>query len=347
MSVASPKRAGHRYSSIDEILGDSTSRFFGSGFRSVRHEVVEVSVDTGERAARARARIEYPPGWSSKNSRELQPHLSSLDALTIGAQVCEVYVRSAYGIRGGAADRLWLARSTQKPSNTPTTDLTAVPVTAALLWTQAAPDSLCGHLSSFNVQVGSIGLELVIDHPIVQPSDTTASWAAISEVLGAPESRYFGSAYAATQLGLNDIEFDAGLERVRAVLDLQEPPGGPALRGMGAAYFPFVSPANTIVGIAQLAQAMLYLYDDISREVSHNLWMRKITLDHPRPAAAGPGLQVQTWATKMSLLSIKGVSWRSGSFALTMPGIDGTYNLAHQLPDGCPSATTRETSPHG
>jgi hypothetical protein len=346
MNVANPRSAAHRYSSIDDILGDSANRFFGSGFRSVRHEVLGVSIDTGERTARASARIEYPAGWSSKNSRELQPHLSSLDALTVGAQICELYVRAAYGITGSAADRLWLARSTQKPSNTPTTDLAAVPVTSTLLWTQTAPDSLGGHLSSFNVQVGSIGLELVIDHPIVQPRDTTASWAAISEVLGPAESRYFGSAYAATHLSLGDIEFDPGFERARAVLDLQEPPGGSALTGMGAAYYPFVSPANTIVGIAQLAQAMLYLYDGISREVSHNLWMRKIVLDHPRPTSAGPGLRVQTWATKMSLLPIKGASWRSGSFALAMPGIDGTYSLAHQLPEGCP-APGKETGPHG
>jgi hypothetical protein len=77
---------------------------------------------------------------------------------------------------------------------------------------------------------------------------------------------------------------------------------------------------------------------------SHNLWMRKIILNHPTPAAAGPpGLRVATWATKMSLLTIKEAMWRSGSFALTMPGIVGTYNLAHQLPSGRPLPLPQRT----
>jgi hypothetical protein len=208
-----------------------------------------------------------------------------------------------------------------------------VPATCTFVGTASSADSLCGQVSSFTAQVGSIGLELTIDHPSGQPRDTVTCWAEIEEILGPADRRYFGSAYAATQCALRDIQFDAARERVQAVLDLDLPHGLPPLQGMGASYFPFVSPANTIVSIAQLAQAMLYLHDDISRDVSHNLWMRKIALEHPRPVPSGRGLNVETWSTKMNLLSVKDATWRSGSFGLAMPGVTGTYNLAHQLPN--------------
>jgi hypothetical protein len=319
--------------SIDELLGDSRTRFFGAGFRLVHHDLTHLIVDTGNKTVHGNAKVDYPASWSTKKSRELTPHLSSLDALTIGAQLCEAYVRTMFGIEGSAADRLWLSRSSLKAGNNPTTNLAAVPVSAAYIGTQSAPESLCGHLSSFTVQVGSIGLELTIDHPIGEARDVVAHWADIEDVLGPAANRHFGAAYAATQLDLRDIAF--GGERADALLHLEEPVGGRRLHGMGAAYFPFVSPANAIVGIAQLAQAMLYHYDNISRDMSHNLWMRKISLEHPKPAVAGRGLRVATWSTKMSLVSIKDAMWRTGSFALSMPGIVGSYTLAHQLPAEC------------
>jgi hypothetical protein len=325
--VENEARSG--FSSIDELLGDAKTRFFGAGFRMVRQELFDISVDTVERTACGSGTIQYPAAWSTKKTRELKPHLSSLDALMIGAGLAEVYLRSAFAIEGSAADRMWLTRCTLKAGSNPTLDLANVPAMCTLVDTKRSASSLCGYVSSFAVQVGSIGLELAIDHPLVQLRNVAERWSDVNEVLGPPESRYFGSAYAATELRLHQLEFQA--DRAQALLD-QEEPAPPKLQGMGAAYAPFVSAANTIVGIAQLAQALLYLYDNISREVSHNLWMRKIALEHPRPVRSGRDMPVETWSTKMSLLSIKDAMWRTGSFALAMPGVTGTYTLAHQLP---------------
>jgi hypothetical protein len=339
MMVPQLKETVSQFSSIDDLLGDSRTRFFGAGFRLVQHEVIDVQLDPSTNTARASAKLEYPASWSTKKSKELQPHLSTLDAFIIGAQLCEAYVRTAYGIEGEAADRLWVARSSLRPSNTPTTDLSAVAAGCKLVKTESSPRSICGNLSSFTVQVGSIGLEFVIDHPISVASKAQVQWANINDLLGPPEERYFGSAYMATQLVLRDINFDANGERVQALLDLEDPPGLPKLRGMGAAYFPFVSHANVIVGVAQLAQALLYRHDNVSRDSSHNLWMRKVVLDSPFPESARRGLLAETWSTKLTLLPIKDTTWRSGSFVLVVPGVVGEYNLAHQLPAAQAQAT--------
>ena len=329
--------AASRFSSIDELLGDSRGRFFGAGYRLVRHEVTGAVVDPAARTTRASARIEYPAAWSIKQTGELKPHLSTLDAFVLGAQLCEAHVRTAFGIDGDAADRLWLAYTGLKPSNTPTLDLAAVPARCTLLKTERAPGSLCGHLSSFAAQVGSIGLEFVIDHPMGTPREGAASWANLDELLGPPEERYYGSAYMATQVVLREIELDSTGERVRALIDLEDPPELPRLRGMGAAYFPFVSGPDVVIGFAQLAQALMYRYDGVTRDVSHNLWMRRVALHSGAPVGTRRGLPGETWSTKLSLLPIKDTRWRSGSFALTVPGVTGEYNLAHQLPTAQPA----------
>ncbi|HEU4408578.1 MAG TPA: AvrD family protein [Polyangiaceae bacterium] len=324
-----------RYASIDDILGDSQKRFFGAGYRQVRQHVRDVRVDAGAaKSVHATASIVYPAAWSKKKDRELQPHLSSVDAIVIGAQMCDAYLRLTYGIEGPDADRVWLRRIVLKAGQTPTLDLAQVPSHCSLLKTEAVADSLCGHLSYFSGRVGTMGVELVFDHPVAETREAAGRCDDVANLLGPAEGRYFGSGYTAMRVMMRDVDLEPNGRGARTLLDLEPPPGAPPPRGMGAAYFPFVSGLMAIVSVAQLAQAMLYTYDSIDREASNNLWMRRIMITSPRPAAAGLQLPVYTWCRKTSLLPIKDALWRSANFGVTMPGIEGEYSLAHQLPRG-------------
>jgi avirulence D protein (AvrD) len=98
-----------RFSTIDELLGDSHTRFFGSGFRRVRHAIVNVEISPQGRGVSAVARIAYPAAWSTKKDRELQPHLRTLDAFIIGVQLCEAYIRTVYGLGDNAVERINMA----------------------------------------------------------------------------------------------------------------------------------------------------------------------------------------------------------------------------------------------
>lgn len=345
-----PINAGvSRYSSIDVLLGESQTRFFGAGYRSIRRQVSNVALDARAGTVEASAAIRYPAAWSTKRERELQPHLSSIDALALAAQLAETYLRVAYGVEGGAADSLWIERCLFKPGQTPTTDLERVAVRCALLDTQSVPDSLFGHRSRFAVRVGTISVELSVEHQVVTQRDIEARWGDIEDVLGPAEASYYGSAYTADRLALSDVEFDKSGERVAGTLDVEPPANGVKLTGMGAAYYPFVSELTTIVSVAQLAQALLYRYDGVTREQSNNLWMRKILLVSPRPVAATRDLHVETWSTKMSLLPVKDGVWRSGNFELALPGVTGEYTLAHLLPAsaGLSAAMVREAGARG
>lgn len=320
-----------RYASIDQTLGDAKGRFFGAGFRQVRQTVREVHIDAGAKEVRASATIVYPSTWSKKR-HSIQPHLSTIDAYIIGAQLCEMYLREAYGIDAQSSRRIWLRRCVLKAGSTPTLDLQAVPVHFTLTRTERQKDSLCGYLSSFTGRVGAMGVEFVIDHPMAAVTDRVARYANATDLLGPPEQRYFGSAYTETDVGLYDVELDPQENRARARLTLENASRLAELRGMGAAYVPFVSGLNAIVSVAQLAQALLYHYDDVSREASNNLWMRKVCLNTLAPVEPSLAMPVETWSTKSSLLPIKDTLWRASNFAVTLPGLHAEYSLAHQLP---------------
>jgi hypothetical protein len=316
-------------SSIDDFLGDSSTRYFGAGFRHVSHRIHDVRVDSAARAATALVDVRYPTAWSRKRNRELQPHLSSIDALTVAADLADLHLRCAYGFDANGAARCWLRGCVLKAASTPTTDLRRVPVSSSLERTDADPDSLCGHVSHLTCRVGSIAVDLVVDHPVVEPGSGTVTFAHIDEALGRGDCRHYGEGYKRVSIRIGDIRSDeAG--RIDAEIDFR-PSGVWLPDGLSADYEPFMSMAHAIVGGAQLAQVVLYKYDQITRERSNNLWMRKIAMRMPKPVALDGPFRGQTWITKTNIIPMKSAQWRSASFVLTFPGLEVDYNLAHEL----------------
>jgi hypothetical protein len=176
-------------------------------------------------------------------------------------------------------------------------------------------------------------VELSIDHELPVHTESSVRCDDIEEIVGPRAHTYYGGAYRKELVTVRDLEFGPGSDWVRARMDLESPYTADDSRGMSAKYVPFVSPASLITCAAQLSQALMYRYDGITREVSHNLWMRKVVMRAEVPAKAGVGLEAEVRATKMSLLTIKDTTWRVGSFVGKVPGIVVEHNLAHQLPD--------------
>ncbi len=320
-----------RYSSIDLLLGDSHGRFFGHGYRLIRRRVNAARLDAERREIQASASIAYPAIWSTKRDRELVPHLSSLDALGVAAQLAEAYLRTVFGFEGAAADSMRLVRSTLKPGPSPTTDLRHVEVRSALLDTSPSGEGRA--TSRFTARIGAIGVELGVEHPLPGAARlTNAAWDSLSDVLGPAELSYYGGAYTQTKLDVRDVLFDESGERVSATIDMLPPPGAPRLSGLAALDAPFFSEMTAIVTIAQLAQALLYRYDNVSRGQSNNLWMRKILIIAQRSVPASRGLHIETWSKKMTLLPVKEGLWRTATFEYTAPGLTGEYTVAHLQP---------------
>src|SRR4051812_37508327 len=97
--MATPQIAG----SIDTHLGAASARFFGEGFKRVAHEVTGLVITgrPGLGCLTARAQILYPRDWSSKSHGALRPHLSSVDALVLAAQLAEAHLVHRYALTVG------------------------------------------------------------------------------------------------------------------------------------------------------------------------------------------------------------------------------------------------------
>ncbi len=196
-SEAMSNDASSHFSSIDDLLGDSRTRFFGAGYRLIRRHISDVTLDTRESGVEANAGIEYPSDWSKKKNRELQPHLSSLDALAIAAQLAETYLRTVFGVEGTAADRLRIERCSLKPGPTPTTELDRIATRCTFVGVDAPADGRPGSgLTSRHGRHDRCGAH-DWSPPRLAEGDS-GPWARLEELLGPSGKSYYGAAHAQT-----------------------------------------------------------------------------------------------------------------------------------------------------
>jgi len=318
------------YDSVDEILGDPTTRYFGSGYRNVQQHLSEGVIDTIEGSAIAVARVSYPDHWSSKKDRELVPHLSSIDGFVLAIQLVEAYLREAFGLDDDSARECWIQHCTIKSGQAPTTDLERIPATLTLASTKLDPNAMFGRYSDFRVKVGSLGLDLVIDHPIVSERRVRAIFADVEDTLGAACDRYYGDGFKQNQVAVRHLELNSVVDRASATVSVAHSPV-PVNRGLSGNYLPFIAIPDALVGTAQIAQAVLYRRDNLTRATSRNMWMRKISVTIPRPAF-DTTFGIKTWIAHSSVLSIGESRWRTARFKVTLPSMTSEFSLAHELP---------------
>jgi hypothetical protein len=332
-----------RYRSVDDVLGPSENRFFGTGYKRVRHEITDVVVSgdgAGGGVTRACARLAYPGDWSRKEPQGgLRPHLSTVDALVIAVQLAEAHLTSSCEAGQDERRRMWLRAFTMRAGAAPVEELDGLAVSARAVDTFTATEPLCGQVTLFDCAIGTLRVCCEIAHEGMFTPREVVSFDRIDDILGPADERYFGDGFKAGALAIQDIEVDRGSGRTTALIrTLPESTCGPGDRGFGGAFRPSLSPLDCLVALSQLAQVLLYEVDGLRRDDSNTLWMRSVAISSPtpyQPAVLPFGAAVEI--EKARRVATRGRIWRTATVQGCFQGFRATGSLAHQLPDGAAS----------
>lgn len=161
-SVTSQPRANQPpliLGSVDEYLGPAATRFFGHGFRRVRYSLSEPAMKNlpSGRGVVATARVDYPLDWSTKADDNQRPHLSSIDALTLGQWACQAAADALAKLDDDQVTFAVITKVHLRAAGRPDEDLSAIPVSAV-------PREVTPASSTYDVRVGSMRLSLVLSH---------------------------------------------------------------------------------------------------------------------------------------------------------------------------------------
>ncbi|TVL89913.1 AvrD family protein [Streptomyces sp. SAJ15] len=333
---------GERYfTSLDACLGPGDERFFGSGYKRVGQYLSDVTA-SGSAALGAlvvaRAGLSYPLDWSRKSpGSRLRPHLSSIDALVLAAQLAEIQLNHSRSLTADEQRHTWLRAAEIRAGSRPHEDLASFPVRARLCETAESPASTALR-STYDCRIGGLKVRCVLEHAAGEghrADRPAAVYATGEEALGPARTRHYGDGYKTRRLIAEGVAVDLGGQRVRAGQRIVPEPGdGAATRGAEAAYAPSVSLVDCLVGIAQLAQVLLYSQDEVSRGSSNTLWMRRILIETDSPVRPlDRPIDAVAYTTKTRMLRMGAGLWRCSDLAVDdFRGIRGSCSIAHQLP---------------
>jgi hypothetical protein len=323
---------------IDAHLGAASTRFFGEGFRKVRHRLGDAEVvvaGDGRLQVVARGTLTYPQNWSVKTTGSLTPHLSTIDAFVMAVEASELLLVRVYGLGPRERSRAWIRSADFRAGATPQEDLGDFPVSASIATTRPNGGPLgLTFVSELDCRIGSVKVRMSIEHDVARIRHEVGAIGAPDEVLGESSARFYGAGYTARRHVIDDVRRE-GEATVSARVRIDGWGDDRALcDDLGGEYRPAVSIVDAMTAQPQIAQALLYDLDGIDRSESHTLWMRRaaVTATTPHRAIEAPFTMIATVA-RSRLTPVGGVTFRSTDFVGSFQGLACSYSLAHQLPE--------------
>ncbi|RMS79211.1 AvrD family protein [Pseudomonas savastanoi] len=306
-----------RFSNIENHLGPAKDRFFGDGFKHVEYSARHVNLT--ESAVDANITLSYPANWSKKNgSGELVPHLSTIGALTISTNLTQdILLNSVKSI-----DHCWVKRISIKAGNKPEEDLRNI--NAKITKESQGLDSQGDAYLIFGGNVGTMKFQLEVIMAAAHEIETVKD--------SAEKSCYSLHFKNRTQF-IDDIIFYSPLNAISTLFVAYDKERHFSLGGIEANYPNIMNPVDSLVSHAQIAQALLYKLDGLTRGESNTLWMRSLNIiaENPAKRIAATRLLV-TELKRANIVSVKDKSWRVAEVAGYMNGITLSSSVAHLLP---------------
>ncbi|MEV8443333.1 AvrD family protein [Actinosynnema sp. NPDC051121] len=314
---------------VDDFLGPAEKRFFSAGYRRVGYEFGEVTADrTGVATT---LRLDYPADWSKKAAARgaLPPHLSTVDAILLGAQLTELCLVSNYRLTAAQRRLIRLDDIRIKAGSAPDEVLDQVPVTASLVDTADHPGGRSR--STVDVTVGRMRVRCAAVHDTAEAEQAHGTHPSPEAVLGPAASRYYGTGFVRGSHRIDELSVD--VERLRATASVTVHPTD-ADQGIEGAYQPRATAVDFFVTGLQLGQVLLYELDSMRRGASNTLWMRNTHMTLPE---SHDGLlervPLMTAIENPKLIEMSGGVWRTADIVAELGGARFTCAVTHQLPN--------------
>ncbi|HEX3781634.1 MAG TPA: AvrD family protein [Pseudonocardiaceae bacterium] len=326
--------------SVDDYLGPGGQRFFSAGYRRVGYlfgNITAETIDARTGVLTTGIRLTYPSDWSRKVSRgALRPHLSTIDAILLAAQLGELYLTHAHRLDERARRAMWVRKLRIRAGSSPDEELDALTISVRPV--SMRPDATgAGSTVVLDGRIGGMRTRCEIAGVTGSPHGHTAAYRDPSQLLGPAENRYYGTGFTRRGHRLEDLALDIADRSATASVSYTSDGAGIGDAGLGSAYQPAPTMIDLFATSLQLAQILLYETDSMHRGDSNTLWMRdtELTVDGPQETSQDglrDGMSLYTALRELDLLTMNGAHWRTADIHGRLGPIALRCAVAHALP---------------
>ena len=149
--------------SIDDYLGPSSQRFFGSGYKRSSYQI-QPHMDDDKLSATVD--VSYPADWSLKQKgADLRPHLSTVDVMILGVRSAETLLHNVLGLTPNQIELATIQKLVVRAGTRPEESLEGLQLSAEIKKTVTATNSNGRTTDSTVVaQVGVMQATVVVRH---------------------------------------------------------------------------------------------------------------------------------------------------------------------------------------
>lgn len=241
------------FDSIEEIIGDSSNRYFGDGYKKVEYNIQSMNISQSK--VKALFNIYYPSNWSIKKSIPTIPHLSTLDSVIISLKMITEFLK--YKFKYSVSLSYFFVEFLEvKAGNYLNENLNNINATLEF---DEDKFLFCGKISEFSV-------------------NTKLSHLSLHEKLTDSNNDYYYNGFKNKTSFVNNIDLDIVNNKIKAEINNNF---SGKYYGIESGYLKnkrLFCLLEQIIVTGQLTELFHSLLDDISRDSSNTLIMRRFVL---------------------------------------------------------------------
>jgi hypothetical protein len=266
--------------SFDDQLGPAAHRYFGRGYRKTGYSLGQVRLRAGHEGPllEAIATVRYALDWSLKDGQDRRPHLSTVDAVVLSAWIAALYL-SATGLTELQLRRAWIRELSIRAGARPEEDMERISIRVMRAISVRA-DASGGLTSTLSIEVGSLTASISIAHESVLRVATSSESKLVGEAF---EPAVYTNFFRSTQHEMRELTYLPAEHAIEGALEVRPTVGERCATGLQAAHWPTPTFIDCVVVGGQLAQVLIYSMAGMRRDMTTNLWMRRLTLRSDRP----------------------------------------------------------------
>lgn len=250
------------YKNIDDIIGNSSTRYFGEGYRNVKYDVISKNMELG--SAAEIFNITYPEQWSVKKGQSINSHLSTIDGIILAIKSIEDYFIDL-GMSYEELAQFKIHDLVIKAGKVLKEDLDGVVVSLLVTTIDSETVSFKGKVGTFSV--------------VVKVNKITD---VVSKKLTEGIHDYIFSEFRNSKIIVSDVAISEKHDNANAEYEISNEHVDGYFNGVSnTIYSGELSIVDGIVIVAELTEALLLEINNVDRDNSNLLIMRKIHFQRP------------------------------------------------------------------
>jgi hypothetical protein len=283
------------YQTIDEFLGSGETRYFGGGYLNTEQILTDFSLteQDGKIEFQSTGMVVLPEIWSAKGSGKQKPHLSSIDAIEFAVACLGEILKQKFP--GSECSIELIERINVVAGKEPVEDtLDAIPLRGIL---KTLPD-------------GHYAVEMSI-------SNMKVTLACSAQKL----KNGFKLGREKQPVVINDLMLNQEGMNASAIVSS-------ARQNASESW----ALSSCFASALQMGQVLLYKLDSLTRDKSHTLWMRRMSIGlSPGIPALGMAQPIYTRLNNVKKLRMDGADWRCADIFSIMCNTNIVCSVAHRL----------------